>query len=174
MSDVQNEPSAALEQNAAAGAMIKPTPELVEQAYAAIMDGELPPEIGDSSITARAIQQKIREGESFDDVFAPQSLKPLSDFEGQPVVIYGFHLNPSSFYDPKKGDDAGPAAYAVVEIGDPESGELITVGTGGGNVLVQLVKAWEKGWFPFQAILREKDTRTPGRSTYWLEKVQDA
>ena len=30
--------------------MIEPTPELVDQAYRAVMEGELPPEVGDPSI----------------------------------------------------------------------------------------------------------------------------
>ena len=48
----------------------------------------------------------------------------------------------------------------------------VSVQTGGGNVLMQLVKAWEKGWFPFTARLVVKDTKTPGRKTLWLEKVE--
>ena len=123
-------------------------------------------EMGDPSITARAIQDRIRAAETFDQVFKAQSLPSWQEYEGEVVSVLAFHLNPSSF----EGEGTS-AAYGVVELGIPETGEIVTVQTGGGNVLMQLVKAWEKGWFPFTARLVVKDTKTPGRKTLWLEKV---
>lgn len=148
-----------------APAMIEPRPPLVQAAYAAIQDGQLPPEVGDPSVTARMIQDRIRNADSFDEVFGSQKLTPLSDLAGEDLTFHAFHLNPSSFAD-------NPiAAYAVIEVSD-RAGELRTVSSGGGNVLIQLVKAWEKGWFPFRARVVSKETRTPGRRTLWLEKAE--
>lgn len=144
-------------------AMIEPTPDLVEAAYAAILDGKLPPEVGDPSVTARAIQERIKNAKTFEDAFRPSSLQSWQDYADKPVIVHSFHLNPSNF--------EGQTAYAVVELGIPETGEFLTVSTGGGNVLTQLVKAWELGAFPFRAILKVKDTGTPGRVTLWLESA---
>lgn len=144
-----------------APAMIEAKPELVEAAYAAILDGKLPPEVGDPTVTARAIQERIKSAKTFEDAFRPSSLESWSEYEDVPVVVHSFHLNPSSFEN--------QTAYAVVEIGIPETGEFRTVSTGGNNVLMQLVKAWELGAFPFRAVLKAKATQTPGRQTFWLE-----
>lgn len=145
-----------------APAMIEPTPALVEAAYAAILDGKLPPEVGDPSVTARAIQERIRNAETFEDAFASSKLQSWQDYTDMPVIVHSFHLNPSTF--------EGQTAYAVVEIGIPDTGEFKTVSTGGGNVLTQLVKAWELSAFPFRAVLRSKPTGT-GNTTLWLESV---
>jgi len=146
-----------------APAMIEPTPELVEAAYAAIFDGQLPPEIGDPSVTARAIQERIRNETTFDGVFNAGSLPGWQDYTDEPVVVHAFHLNPANF--------DGQSVYAVVEIGVLSTGELKTVSCGGGNVLTQLVKAWENNWLPCRLVLRAKPTSTPGRTTLWLEKA---
>ncbi len=150
-------------------AAIEPTPTLVEQAYAAIMDNQVPPEIGDPQITARLIQERIKLG-TFEQSLNPADSLPAwtKTLEGVEVVVYGFHLNPSTF----ENEDGVKGVYAVVELGDVESGEMTTVSTGAGNVLMQLVKAWEEGKFPFRATLVEKKTSTPGRSTYWLQRAQ--
>jgi len=152
------------------GRMIEATPDLVEQAYAAIIEGELPPEVGDPEVTRRAIQERIKTADSFDDVFAPQSLTPWTQYAGEIVTVYGFHLNPSSFRD--GAENGGSAVYAVVEIsrtGDVDDAEPVS--TGGGNVLLQLVKAWEKGWFPFKATLAVRPGSTPGREVHWIQKA---
>lgn len=142
-------------------AMIEATPELVEQAYAAILDGTLPPEVGDPSVTARAIAERIRDAKTFEEAFKPTSLPSWQDYTDKPVIVHAFHLNPSNFEE--------QGAYAVVEIGVPETGEFKTVSCGGTNVLTQLTKAWELGAFPFRAVLRASNTGTPGRVALRLE-----
>lgn len=149
--------------------MIAPTPELVAQAKAAVLDGELPPEVGDPAVTARAIKQRILDG-SLEDALSPQGGLPAwRDYMGEDVTVFSFHFNPSQFAD-DDGNKAG--AYAVVELmlsnGD---GEITAVTCGGGNVLATLIKAWETESFPFRCKLVEKGTGTPGRSVLWLEKV---
>lgn len=140
------------------------TKELVDQAYAAIIDGTLPPEVGDPEVTARAIKLQLASAERFEEVFRAQSLPGWSqELLDVPVIIYGFHLNPSSF------DESTSSVYAVVELVAGDDGEIRSYSCGGENVLVQLVKAWEKGWFPFKARLTSKPTGTKGRSVFWLE-----
>lgn len=144
--------------------MIVPSEQLVRRAYAAIIDGTEPPEIGDPEITNRAILEEIVAADSFEAVFQAQSLPSWSEaYLDRDVTVLGFHLNPSSF-------DQGSAVYAVVEIADPEdAGELKRVTIGGQKVLVQLVKAWENKWFPCRLRLTAKDTRTDGRKVLGLE-----
>ena len=156
-------------------ARIEPTKELVQQAYDAVINRQQPPEIGDPEIVARLIQERIRQG-SFDD--SMQVLESLpswgesfgsKDLATAPVmVVRGFHLNPSAFED----EDGRKGVYAVVELADAETGEFTTVQTGAGNVLVQLVKAWEEGRFPFLARYEIRPTATPGRSTHWLRSAE--
>ena len=150
-------------------AMIDPTPELVAQVRAAILDGELPPEIGDPNIVARAIRARILDG-SFEEALAPaQQLAGWRDaYLDEDVTVFGFHLNRSSKGD---ADGSGIAAYAVVELMVTDTGEIDTVQTGGGNVLAQLVKAWEARAFPFRCRMIAKPTGTAGRSTFWLERI---
>jgi hypothetical protein len=145
-------------------AAIEPTPELVEQAYNAIINKELPPEIGDPEITARLIMERIKAG-TFDESMDPrESLASWSkEYAEQPVTVIGFHLNPSTF----ENEEGEKGVYAVVEL-MVEGGELVTVSCGGGNVLMQLVKAWEENRYPFVCQLTGKATSTPGRKTYWL------
>ncbi len=151
--------------------MIEATPELLEQAYAAIQDGELPPEVGDPGVTQRLILQRIQAG-TFEDSLNPgDKLPSLQQFVDTPVIFYGFHFNPSSFRDAK--DNASPSAvYAIIEIADPETAEMTTVQFGGVNVLMQLVKAWEESKFPFLAELKGNKTGQ-GYTTYWLRRPGD-
>src|SRR5690348_9097300 len=144
--------------------MIEPTPELVEQAYAAVLGDSEYPEVGDPAITARAIQERIRNTDSFDDVFKPQALPKWSDLVGEVVTVGGFHLNPSSF-------EEGPNAYAVVELRRDGEDDFSSYQCGGQNVLMQLLKAWEQSWFPFQGALISKRTRQ-GHDTYWIEAAK--
>ena len=148
---------------------IKPTPALVRAAYDAI-EGTLPDDVqfeaGDPEVTARAIRERIRTGSSFDEVFAPQKLPALQDYAGMgAVVFHAFHLQRSRF----EGESTS-TVYAVCEITSP-AGEIVTCHCGGGNVLTQLVSAWEHNWFPFKALVVARDTSTPGRKTLWLEKA---
>lgn len=146
-----------------APAMIEPTPELVKQAWDALFEGKLPPEIGDSSITARAIMEKIRDADNFDQVFSPATLPSWQEYDGVPVTVFGFHLNPSTI-------EEGHPVYAVVEIGIMDTGDVRTVSTGGGNVLTQLIKAWEQSWFPFNAKM-VVGTTADKKTVLRLEKV---
>ncbi len=144
--------------------MVSPTKALVAQAYAAILDGTAPPEIGDPEITNRAILEDIIAADSFDAVFQAQSLPSWSEaYLDTDVTVLGFHLNPSSF-------EGGSAVYAVVELADPkDAGEIKRVTVGGQKVLVQLLKGWEQGWFPIRVKLTSKDTRNEGRKVLGLE-----
>jgi len=147
-----------------------PTPDAktVKMAYAAILDGTKPPEIGDPEITNRAILEEIANADTFEAVFQAQSLPAWQEYAlDKPVTVGGFHLNPSSF-------EGGSSVYAVVELLEPDDvGEvkLVRVTVGGQKVLVQLLKAWEKGWFPIRVQLSSKQTRTEGREVLGLEPV---
>lgn len=152
-------------------AAIEPTPELVEQAYRAIMDKTLPPEIGDPAIVARNIQERIRRG-TFDESLEPTASLPAwrELYLDEVVVVYGFHMNKSTIEN-ERGE---LGVYAVVEVAKVGTGELVTVQTGGQNVLMQLVKAWEERRYPFQAVLIEVGTGTAGRRTQWLKRPEAA
>lgn len=153
-------------------AAIEPTPEIVKQAYDAIMNGDLPPEIGDPAITARMIQERVRQG-TFDQSMDPARKLPAwaDKYLDRVVVVYGFHLNPSTIENP---DDPGrKRVYAVCEVTSPSTGEFETVSCGGDNVLVQLVKAWEEKRFPFQAVLTGTKTAR-GYTTLWLKRPEGA
>ena len=144
--------------------MPEPTSEVLEQAYRAVMDGDLPPEVGDPAVTARAIQERIRQADSFDAAFKPQDLPKWRSLMDEPVTVGGFHLNPSSF-------DKGSAVYAVVELRREGEDDFSPYQVGGGNVLTQLLKAWEQGWFPFRGKLIGRKT-AQDFETYWIEKVE--
>jgi hypothetical protein len=151
-------------------AAIEPTAELVRQAYAAIQDGEMPPEIGDPEVISRAIQERIKAG-TFD-----QSLNPTEQLTGwaddyldKQVTVLGFHLNRSTFVNQTDPDKKG--VYAAVELINPD-GQIVTVGCGGNNVLIQLVKAWEERRFPFSAALVSTSTGS-GNTTYWLKRTAE-
>jgi hypothetical protein len=144
--------------------MPEPTPEIMEQAYAAVMDGVPPPEVGDPTITARAIQERIRESDRFDEVFKQQTLPKWSELLGEVVTIGGFHLNPSAF-------EQGSSVYAVVELARDDDGDFKPYQCGGANVLTQLLKAWEQSWFPFRGALIGKPTKQ-GFETYYIEAAK--
>jgi hypothetical protein len=141
--------------------MIEPTADLVKQAYDAVIDGVMPPEVGDPAITARAIALRIRSARSFEEAFHPQDLTPWSRYLDEVVTIGGFHLNPSAF-------EKGPVVYAVVDIARDETGEFEPVQCGGLNVLTQLILAWEQHWYPFRGKLIAKGT-SQKFETYWIE-----
>lgn len=144
-----------------APAMPEPTPDLMEQAYSAVINGTEPPEAGDPTITAQAIQERIRQSDTFDAVFKPQSLPKWSDLIGEVVTIGGFHLNPSTF-------EKGSSVYAIVSLRREGDDDFAPYQCGGGNVLTQLLKAWEQSWFPFQGALTSRKTGQ-GHDTYWIE-----
>jgi hypothetical protein len=153
--------------------MPEPTVELVAMARSAI-DGVLPDgaigqgEIGDPEITARQIREEIRKAGSFDEAFGVQKLPAWQDIAGEPVRVHGFHLNPSTVND---RDNGGPAAYAVVQMTRLATGELEVRQCGGGNVLEQLVWAWEHKTFPMIVKLTSTSTKS-GNTVLRLEKVE--
>src|ERR1035437_1027439 len=175
MSKAQTEQSTDLEKAAtvAAGmAAIEPTAELVAMAYDAIQNGTLPPEVGDPKITAQLILQRIREGTLEESLNPAVSLPNLQDYRDKPMVFVGFHFNPSAFRDAT--DSASPSSvYAILELADPETWETFLVQFGGVNVLMQLVKAWEEGKFPFRATLTGAKTGQ-GYTTFWLRSSEAA
>lgn len=144
-------------------AMIEPTAELIAQAYRALDTGQLPPEVGDPAVTARLIRERIRRG-TLADALAPASNLPSwgKDYANEPVVVHAFHLNPSQIEESPIG------VYGVVELGIPETGELVTVTCGGGNVLEVLIKAWAEQAFPFRCKLVPVRT-SGGFTTYRLQ-----
>lgn len=150
-------------------ARIKPTPQLVEQVRAAILDGTVPPEIGDPTLTARAIKERILAGTLEEALQPSQSLPGWREYMDEDVSVLDFHLNPSNI----DNEDGGRGVYAVVEIilTDQADAEPIVVHCGGGNVLATLVRAWELGQFPFRCRLCEKSTGSSGRKVLWLEAV---
>ena len=152
--------------------MPKPTEPVLLAAYAAIRDGVLPEGVivGDSEVTAQAIQDQIRAGKTFDDVFAPQKLKAWQDIAGEPVLVRRFHLNPSTIKNETPGKSPSPAVYAVVEM-VRGTGEIELRQCGGGNVLTQLVKAWEHGWLPCRLKIMVNEVRGSGNTVLRLEKV---
>jgi len=133
-------------------AAIEPTPELLEQVYAAIIDGDLPPEAGDPGITSRMILQRIKDG-TLEESLGPSESLPQWPRDTD-VTVLGFHLNSSSFKDE---DGSVSSVYAVVELVHAD-GTLEMVQCGGSKVLVQLVKAWEQQAFPFQCRLEGTKT----------------
>lgn len=155
-------------------AAIEPTVELVEQAYAAIIEKKLPPQIGDPAIVARMILERVKKG-TFDESMDPAESLPnwYETFGERVVVVYGFHLNKSA-HEVAEGEFKGEkGVYAVAEVAAAGSGELVTVQTGGQNVLMQLVKAWEERRYPFQAVLTSTPTGS-GRTTLWLKRPDPA
>lgn len=156
-------------QTGAAGtglAVIEPTPELVEKVRAAILDGETPPEIGDPNLIARAIKERILSGTLEEALTPAESLPGWRDYMNEDVTALGFHLNPSNLTN----QDGERGVYAVVEIMVTETGEIVTVHCGGGNVLATLVRAWEIGGFPFRCKLTETNAAS-GNGVLRLEKV---
>lgn len=151
-------------------AAIAPTAELVQQAYDAIIEKTLPPEIGDPKITARMILERLKNS-SLDESMTPAGSLPAwsKEYLDRAVTVFGFHMNKSTFED----EDGRKGVYAVVELAAAD-GELVTVQCGGQNVLVQLVKAWEEGRYPFRCCLVAQETGSPGRSTLYLRAVSEA
>lgn len=156
-------------------AAIEPTPALVEQAYAAVTEKTLPPEIGDPAISARLILERIKLGTFDESMDARQKLPAWRDlYLDRVVIVYGFHMNKSTFEIPEGEHQGKKGVYAIVEIALVGSGEMQTVQTGGQNVLMQLIKAWEERKYPFQAVLTSTPTGTPGRTTLWLKRPEPA
>jgi hypothetical protein len=148
--------------------MIVPTEQLVAQAFDAVLNANVPPEVGDPAITARAIQERIMQGTLEQSLQPAESLPSLGElFGGQTVAFCSFHLLSSSFEIQEGPNKGKKGVYAVVELMTQDA-ELVTVQTGAQNILTQLVKAWQEGMFPFTATVEIKPTGTPGRTTQWL------
>lgn len=132
------------------------------QAYAAILgDGEAVPQMADPELVTREILERIMNAETFEEAFRPQTLKAWSDLLGVPVKVLDFKLNPSGL--------EGQTVYAVCELELLDgSGSKVTVTCGGKNVMMQLVKALEKGWLGQSVTLMEKPT-SEGYKVLWLE-----
>jgi hypothetical protein len=145
--------------------MSKPTKAQIELAYSAIMgDAELP-QSNDPEVVSRAIMERILRAETFEEAFKPQELEGWREYLGVPVLVRSFHLNPSGF-----AAEGGAPVYAVVDLTLGENGEAVTVTCGGRNVLMQLVKALEKGWLDKPVKLVAKKTNADhGGSALWLE-----
>lgn len=145
----------------------KASKEELQVAYKAILDGELPDGFGaaeDAEAVSRAIIERIAAAEDFDEVFSPQDLLGWKDaLLDEPVKLRDFHLN-------KAGFEGGSAVYAVCEVERLSDGELLTVSCGGRNVLTQLVKILEKGWWDNPIKMIAKRT-AEGFDALWLVKA---
>jgi hypothetical protein len=137
------------------------TPVEIEQAVAAIMDGQPLPAIGDPEIVSRAILERILAAETFEEAFRPQQLTGWREYLDQPVQVRDFRLN-------RSGYENGSPVYAVVDLTVLETGEAVTVTCGGRNVLMQLVRALQKGWLDRPVRLTAKKT-AEGFEALWLE-----
>ena len=149
------------------GKMKKPTADAVKAAYAAILDGAELPHDRDPQVVSRAIMLRIVEAESFEDAFRTQNLDAWRDHLNRPAFVESFHLNPSSI-----DGGTGPGVYAVVDLSWGDTGEKATVTCGGANVLTQLVKMLERGWFDRPVQLIAKPTRE-GFDALWLEDASN-
>jgi hypothetical protein len=134
-------------------------------AYAAILDNEKPEglAVSDPELVTREILERIMNAETFDEAFKPQELTAWRDLIDVPVRVLGFKLNPSGL--------EGQAVYAVVELerldGDMDNPAKLTVTCGGRNVMMQLVKALEKGWLQNPVAMTKKAT-SEGYEVLWL------
>jgi hypothetical protein len=151
--------------------MVPLTAAQIELAYKAIAGEPLPENvaIGGSGSTAQEIQAQIREGKTLEDVFGTQKLKAWQDIAGEPVTVLKFHLNPSTI-KPDPGKPPTPQVYAVVTM-VRSSGEIEQRQCGGGNVLVQLMKAAEEGWFPLRVKIAVGKVADTGNTVLRLEKA---
>jgi hypothetical protein len=140
-----------------------PTKKELAAAYSAILDGE-PLAAGgyaDPDVISRAIVERILQAETFEDAFSPQDLTAWNELLGVPCKVQSFHLNPTGY------EGAGSSVYAVVDIVRTDTGEALTVTCGGRNVLAQLVKMLEKGWFEHPVQMTAKGT-SEGFQALWL------
>ena len=151
-----------------ARSMPKPTKDLAEQLYDAILNGTTLPSVGDPELMNRMIlEETIAAAHSgnIERVFQAQTLESWNQFAGdEPVIVYSFHTNASKF-------EGGPSCYAVCEIGYPDSDgveQRAQVTVGGQKVMVQLVALWENYLLPAKVRLTEKATGTEGRKVLGL------
>lgn len=158
--------------------LMKATPQEIELAYRAISDGDVLPEVGDPEAVSRAIMERIRRAESFEEAFAAQKVTPWRQLLDLPVFIKSFHLNRSTL----ERQDGQPSVYAIVDIqradGEPwtSSGReesTLTVSCGGRNVLFQLVRALEMDWFKYPMKLTSKKS-SEGFDVLWLEDARSS
>lgn len=146
------------------------SPEQIELAYQAILgDAELPAAT-DPEVVSRAIMERILAAETFEAAFAAQNLEGWREYLDVPVFVQGFHLNRSTYDAP-----GSSPVYAVVDLTLAADGEPVTVTCGGRNVLMQLVKMLERGWFDRPVRLVAKQTAADhGGSALWLESAETA
>jgi hypothetical protein len=135
----------------------------IASAYAAILDNEKPEglAVSDPELVTREILERIMGAETFDEAFKPQELTAWRDLIDVPVRVLDFKLNPSGL--------EGQAVYAVVELErlDGKDPAKQTVTCGGRNVMMQLVKALEKGWLTNPVAMTKKAT-SEGYEVLWL------
>jgi hypothetical protein len=141
-----------------------PSAEALELAEKVILgEAELPAQ-DDPAVVSRSIMERILESTTFEETFSARELEAWRDYEGVPVTINSWHLNPSSV----EGDEGGSGVYAVVDLTRMDDGEHIAVTCGGANVLAQLVTATRNGWLDRPVKLTSNKTRA-GYSALWLE-----
>lgn len=138
--------------------------EELQVAREALLSGALPDGFGaaqDSAEMARAIAERILRAETFEEAFAPQTIDAWKDvLFNTPVGVLDFHLNASSY-------EVGSPFYAVCDVERLADGEVLTVQTGGLNVLAQLLLIAEKGWWGKPVKMISKDT-AGGFDALWL------
>jgi hypothetical protein len=134
------------------------------RAYSAILDNEVPEgwASSDPEIVTREILERIMNAETFDDAFVPQEVASWQDMLDTPVRVIDFKFNKSALEN--------QAIYAVVELALVDGGEVKTVTCGGRNVMMQLVKAKEKGWLGKPVAMTAKKTGD-NNTVLWLTAV---
>ena len=147
------------------------TPEQIEVAKRAILDGEALPDFGDPELVSRAIVERLLGSQTFEAAFAPQNLEGWQEYLGVPVLVRDFHLNRTRFDDRAEGS---PSVYAVCDLErlDGEDPATLQVSVGGMNVLAQLLLIVERDWWDKPVKMIAKETATPGRKVLWLESAE--
>jgi hypothetical protein len=125
-------------------ALVEITPEQAQLAYA-VLRGEVVPEYSPEEM-ARVIAERIARADSQDELdalFTPADERKLPGWSellmGVPVRIEALRFNPSAFTE---GSDA--KVYAVVDVTRADTGERVTVHTGGQSVMFMCVKIIER------------------------------
>lgn len=157
MTDQRVAGSAADDQPASQGVVIRP--ETVE-AFAA-MAADIPEAGGDGF---DALLAQIINAQDVNDLDAPWRSDGLTAYLGKRLRIDGLRRMASEF-------GGGLPFFLIVEAGDLETGERVTVTTGAVSVVAQLVRAWSLGAIPgWRVIPRQADR--PSSSGYFPQHLE--
>lgn len=140
----------------------------IEQAIAAIVDGQELAIPSDPDAVSRMILERLLRMETADELFRPQTIDAWRDHLDRPAEVHSFHFNRSSF---EQGEgQSGSSVYAIVDLTWLDDGERQAVTCGGRNVMVQLVQALRHNLLPVRVRLIANRT-SEGYQALWLEAV---